>query len=137
CNGAASGSGRVVKGVAALTVTSGSIPAAGVDAVVITGTSGGNPLTVQLMLAGSGSFIGLSALWPGDTGPVTWMATNTQDGSNNMISIATSNTDTSDLTKNYACIWNSATSLTLDRPWEGSSGGNYYGWTGNLSGYGQ
>lgn len=137
CNGSASGTGTVVNGVAALTVTSGSIPAFNVDAVVITGTSGGNPLTVQLMLAGSGSFIGLSALWPGDTGPVTWMAVNTQDGNDNMIAIATGNADTADLQSNYACIWNNAGLLTLDRPWKGSTGSNYYGFIGNISGFGQ
>jgi len=137
CTGSATGSGTVVNGVAALTVTSGSIPASNVDALVITGTSGGNPLTVQLMVAGSGSSVGLSALWPGDSGSVTWMAVNTQDGSNNMISIATSNADVADLHNNYACIWNNAGSITLDHPWKGATGGNYYGFIGNLSGFGQ
>ena len=122
CSGTASGSGTVVKGVASLTVTAGSVPASGVDALTIDGTSGGNPLSVQLMLAGYGSSVGLSALWPGDSGPVTWMAVNTQDGGDNMRSFATSNTDIADLVYNYSCIWNSPTSLTLDRPWQGSTG---------------
>ena len=137
CSGSASGSGAVVNGSATFTVTAGSIPSSNVDALVITGTLGGNPLTVQLMVAGSGSSAGLSALWPGDTGPVTWMAVDTQDGSRNMIAIATSNADTSDLQSNYACIWNNANSLTLDRPWKGSTGSSYYGFIGNLAGFGQ
>ncbi len=127
----------MVNGSATLTVTSGSVPASNIDAIDITGTSGGNPLTVQLMVAGSGSSVGLSALWPGDTGNVTWMAVNTQNGAVNMISFATGNADTSDLMSNYACVWNNATSLTLDHPWKGSTGSNYYGWIGNLAGWGQ
>ncbi len=137
CTGSASGRGTVVNGVATLNVTAGSVPSYNVDALVITGTSGGNPLTAQMMVAGSGSSVNLSALWPGDTGPVTWMAVNTQDGSVNMITIATGNADTADLQNNYACIWNNANSLTLDHPWKGSSGTNYYGLFGNISGYGQ
>jgi hypothetical protein len=137
CTGVASGTGAVVNGSATLTVTGGGMPGSGVDALTINGTSGGNPFTVQLMFAGSGSSVGLSALWPGDTGPVTWMAVNTQDGSDNMRSFATGNTDMADLQNNYSCIRNSATSLTLDRPWQGNTGSNYYGWIGNLSGYGQ
>jgi hypothetical protein len=137
CTGRAMGRGTVVNGSATLTVTSGSIPGSNIDALVITGTSGGNPLTVRLMLSGFGSSVSLSALWPGDSGSVTWMAVYTSDGNNNMISIANSAADTSDQKNNYACIWNNSNSLTLDHPWKGSSGNNYYGWIGNLSGFGQ
>ena len=137
CTGIASGTGTVVNGVATLAVTGGGIPGSGADALTINGTSGGNPIAVQLMFAGSGSSAGLSALWPGDTGPVTWMAVSTQDGGDNMRSFATGNADMADLKQNYSCIWNSATSLTLDHPWHGATGSSYYGWRGNLSGYGQ
>jgi hypothetical protein len=54
-----------------------------------------------------------------------------------MISFAAANADTSDLLSNYACIWNNPGSLTLDHPWRGITGSNYYGWIGNLAGFGQ
>ena len=38
---------------------------------------------------------------------------------------------------NYSCIRNSPTSLMLDHPWQGNTGSTYYGWLGNLSGFGQ
>jgi len=65
------------------------------------------------------------------------MAVNTQNGAVNMISFAAANADTSDLLSNYACIWNNPGSLTLDHPWRGITGSNYYGWIGNLAGFGQ
>src|SRR5262249_24601554 len=88
---------------------------------------------------GSGSSASLSVLWPGDSGSVTWMAANVDPniGANALTVFATSNDDLTDLSHNYACIWNSATSITLDRPWAGATGSGYYLGTGLLAGYGQ
>jgi hypothetical protein len=46
------------------------------------------------------------------------------------------NNDDPNLKKNYACTWNSSTSITLDRAWEGANG-NYLAYNTNLAGYGQ
>jgi hypothetical protein len=68
------------------------------------------------------------------------MAVNIPDLSGNggaMTAFATGSSDTTDLSHNYDCIWNSPTSLTLDHPWAGATASNYYGYNNNLAGYGQ
>ena len=66
------------------------------------------------------------------------MASNVSGSNNNALTtIATSTSDYSDLANNYACIWNSATSITLDHPWQGAKGSNYYLYSSNLAGFGQ
>jgi len=123
-----------------MTVTAGTIPASGANTLVITGTSGGSPFTGSYLYSGTGGSVLISVLWPGDTGNVSWMAVNIPDLSGNggaMTAYATSNSDYTDLANNYACIWNSSTSLTLDHPWRGATGSTYGGYKGNLAGFGQ
>jgi hypothetical protein len=140
CTGTASGTGTVTNGSATITQAAGTFPVSGANTLVITGTLGGSSFTGSYLYTGSGSSVALSVLWPGDSGPVTWMAVNIPNLSTNsgaMTSFATGTSDYADLAHNYACIWNSATSLTLDHPWNGATGSNFYGYLGNLSGFGQ
>lgn len=140
CTGVLQGTGSVTSGAATIAAAAGSFPATGANTLVITGTLGGNPFTGSYLYSGSGASATLSVLWPGDTGNVTWMAANIPNLSTDigaMTTFATSNGDYSDLANNYACIWNSATSLTLDHPWRGNSGGGYFGYIANLAGFGQ
>ena len=135
CTGTASGTGSVTNGRAKIAATAGSFPATGADTLVITGTMGGQPFTGSYSYSGSGSSATMSVLWPGDSGTVTWMSTLSSGGF--LTTYATGNSDYTDLANNYACIWTSANSLTLDHPWKGATGSNYYGYTSNLAGYGQ
>ena len=129
----------MTNGSATITLTSVPFPATGASTLVITGTLGGSPFTGSYVYSGSGSSATLSVLWPGDTGNVTWMSVNiplsTDAGA--LTAFATGSSDYSDLANNYACIWNSATSLTLDHPWKGATGSNFYGYSSNLAGFGQ
>ena len=140
CTGVAAGSGSVTKGSAALTLLTGTFPVTGANTLVVTGTLDGNAFTGSYLYSGSGSSVTLSVLWPGDSGNVTWMAVNIPDLSTNSGAMSTFATDSSDyasLKNNHACIWNSATSLTLDHPWKGATGSSYFGYLSNLAGFGQ
>ena len=139
CAGVTSGTGVATNGSPTLYVSLGTIPSSGATTLVVTGTLGGRIFTASYNYSGSGTSATMSALWPGDSGNVTWMATNVIDGNNNnaLTAIATSNSDYSDLSNNYACIWNNATSITLDHPWQGATGSNYYLYESNLAGFGQ
>ena len=144
CTGTAMGTGSVISGSSTLTITSGTIPTSGSNAIVITGLSGGKYLSQQYTYMGTGSSITMSVLWPGDTGAVTWMTTlipgDVTAGASwtgAMTSYGTATSDEADLKFNYACMYNSPTSLTLSGPWQGSTGSGFYGKLSNLSGYGQ
>jgi hypothetical protein len=139
CAGVSTGAGTVTNGSAAVNASFGSFPASGATVLVITGTLGGSPFTGSYMYSGSGTTATLAALWPGDSGNVTWMAENINPGTdNNSLTVfASASSDYTDLANNYACIWNSPTSLTLDHPWRGANGSNYYLYTSNLAGFGQ
>ena len=139
CAGLATGGGSIGAESSMLTISSGSLPATnGGNTLVITGTMGGQPFTGSYLYSYSGgSTATLAVLWPGDSGSVTWMATATNANANNALTVfATSNNDLTDLQQNYACMWNSSTSITLDHPWAGATG-TYYLYTANLAGYGQ
>jgi hypothetical protein len=141
CGGIGTGTGTVTNGLAAFAVTSGSLTnSSGDHTLVITGTLGGNPFTGSYLYnyGGSGAAT-LAVLWPGDNGPVTWMdsTANANSQGNALTVFATSNDDLPDLKNNYACIWRSATSVTLDHAWQGATGGSYYMYPSNLSGFGQ
>lgn len=130
CIGTARGTGTIVNGSSTLTITGGS-PSG--DSISITGTLSSAPFSVNVMYSGTT----LSVLWPGDTGAVTWMSINTNNAGVNMTTYATSNADTADLQNSFNCVYNSSSSLTLDHPWPGSTGGSYFGFFGNIDGYGQ
>lgn len=138
CAGVAAGSGTVVKNSATITLRTGTFPSVGANTLVITGTLDGTPFTGSYVYMGSGTSVTLSVLWPGDSGTVTWMAVNNPpSNSAAMTTFAKDSSDYDSLKNNYACIWNSSTSLTLDHPWKGVTGSNYFGYMSNLAGYGQ
>ncbi len=141
CTGTAQGTGTVVNGSGVLTITSGTFPTSGSDGVTITGTASSVAFTGSYQTAGiGGSTIQFTALWPGDTGAVTWMSNNADVTP--MTAYGVDGNDKTDLVNSYNCIWNNSTSITLDHPWKGatSAGGvpNYWSWPSpNISGWGQ
>ena len=148
CYGVTTGTGSISSGSAALTVTSGNLAVCTVQscpgsvAIVVSDPTGQYASQATYHYTGSGTAT-LSFLWPYPySGPVTWMSTN--PGSGNLsgaygaaASFATGYSDFTDLVHNYACIQNSSTSVTLSHPWQGATGSSYYGYAGNISGYGQ
>lgn len=147
CNGSASGSATVINGSNLITSTSGSFPGGTSPNLFLTGTTGGGTsvFVQSLIYSGSGSSATLGGYWLGDSGPVTWIAGdwdgNPGSGSaKDMMTIAMSNNDLTNLKKNWACTWNSSTQITLNRPWDGPSSDSthvYRPGNGNLQGYGQ
>jgi hypothetical protein len=129
CSGVASGT---------IQVTAGSADAVGTglvqgNQIVVHGTRFGAPYTgfFAFKRNPSGS-ITMAALWPGDSGQATFVVSN-----NNFLStIATGNSDPQ-MRENWACTWNSATRITLDRPWDGptETGAHFYSYA--LAGFGQ
>jgi hypothetical protein len=87
----------------------------------------------------------LGAYWKGDSGTVSWLSGNFDayagDGQpQDMLVIATGNIDLTNMQKSWACTWNSSTSITLNRPWDGLSSDSshvYHPYNMNLAGYGQ
>lgn len=146
CPFTASGTATVVNGSASMTINSGSLPAGDdTTAIFITGTNGGVPFVQYLAYTGPlTSVASLSTYWAGDNGSVTWMAgtgvDNNASNGNTMRTFAEGNDDTANLSKSWGCIWNSGTSITLNRSWDGvstSGSHTFYGYQNNLSGYGQ
>jgi hypothetical protein len=143
CGGVHSGTGSVVSGSSAFTLLTGTLDLSASSPttymIAITGRLGGSPFTGEYLYYYSGSGpVTLAVLWPGDTGSVTWMNQPlTYTNVTYLTSIGTSTNDLADLANNFVCIWNSATSLTLDHPWPGAGGSSYYLYVGNLAGYGQ
>lgn len=101
--------------------------------IAVTGTLDGKPFTgfYEFSVKPDGSIL-MSALWPGDSGQVTWMIENNDW----MTTIGTSNNDPM-LKKNWACQWNSATQITLNRPWDGPAASNAVPYSYVLAGLGQ
>ena len=136
CAGTGSGTATVVNGSATINVIAGSFSSS--PTLILNGTLGGAPFTASYAFSGLTTTGTLAALWPGDTGTVSWMAVNVTSANNNALTvIASGNSDYSNLAVNYGCIWNSATSLTLDHPWQGTTAANYFVYSANLAGFGQ
>ena len=129
CAGIASGT---------IQVTAGSAEARGTglvqgNQIVINGTRNGAPYTGFFAFKmNPGGTITISALWPGDSGTAPFLIEN----SDALSAFATSNSDPQ-THKNYACKWNSATQITLDRPWEGPTETGVHVYSFALAGYGQ
>ncbi len=103
-----------------ITDTSVSPPYVGVYSYVTTGAG-----TAQL-----------GGVWPGGSGTFNAMSSGA-----NSYSIWTSSADTlannRALEKQWACVFNSSTSLTLNRPWDNTSGSSYHIFSSNVSGFNQ
>ena len=130
CFGATSGTGTATNGSGVLTgtgFTSGT-------RIVITGTRSGQPFTMwQYYTLNSSSQItlNLGATWQGDTGPISWMV----DNANNLLTFGQNNDDAM-LAKNWSCIKDSTSQITLNRPWTGPTG-TYGAYTANVAGISQ
>lgn len=101
--------------------------------IVISGTRNGDPYVGTFAFTQAGGIVGsLAALWPGDTGNFSYMIEN----NDNLSTIGTSNDDPQ-LTKNWSCIWNNPSQITLDRAWDGPSESNAHVYSSVLAGFGQ
>ncbi len=143
CSGTgATGTGTVTAGSATLTITSGTVPAGDGNSTILVINrcdSGTCPptaepsTTLSVPYNGSGGSVTLVALWPG-TGtavPVTWMATTSAVP---MVAMGKSANNYADLARNYNCVRNSASQLTLDRPWFATGGTGFFADSGGITG---
>ena len=132
CKVTASGTGSATNGSATLTGTGF---AAG-TMIAVTGALGGSPYTGFYSYSGTSSPLTLSVLWPGDSGSITWMITSGSYAT----WAATIGVDGNDaqLAKNWVCMLDSDTQITLQRAWDGpgTTTSNHI-YSGNLSGFGQ
>ncbi|HEY4365572.1 MAG TPA: hypothetical protein VGN17_31715 [Bryobacteraceae bacterium] len=138
CNGTATGNAAMTNGSNIVTILTGMIPSGTTD-LFLTGTAGGGTKVFVQSIAYTGGVLGAS--WLGDSGTVTWMSGAIDgypgDGApQDMMTIAASNDDLTNLGKNWACVWNNSSSITLNRNWDGPTG-SYYAYNGNLAGFGQ
>jgi hypothetical protein len=129
CFGIASGTMSVVNGSAA-GMGSGFLPG---NKIVISGTMNGLPYTgfFQFTVNTDGT-ITMAALWPGDSGTAAFVIEN----NDYLTAIATSNNDPQ-MTRNWACTWNSPSQITLNRAWDGPTEGGAYAYSYVLAGFGQ
>jgi hypothetical protein len=125
CNIAASGTLTVTSGSAVATDSGGNFinPNANNNGrrLIIHGTmnSGAAPyITFFSYQFNSSSSITLNGLWPGDSGSFTYVIENTGYPT----TIGASQADHAGLQQIWACTWNSASQITLDRPWTGATG---------------
>lgn len=129
CFGTGSGTIQMTAGSADATGT-GLTPG---NQLVIHGTRNGEPYTgffsYQLKPGGS---VQLGALWPGDSGTATFLIENAD-----LMSAFAINNDDPQMHKNFACTWNSATQITLDRPWDGPTETGVHVYSYGLAGFGQ
>ena len=129
CYGIASGMVTVANGSATITGT-GLVDG---NKIVITGTRQGSTYVGILRFTQSGGTSGiLAALWPGDSGTFPYVIEN----NDNLSTIGTS-PDDAQLSKNWACTWNSPSAVTLNRPWDGPSEENAVLFSYVLAGFGQ
>ena len=132
CRGADTGTIRVTNGSSTATIMSGSL-AAGRIRVVITDTIT-NPIYVGGFeysgSGGGGAPIQLGGIWPGASGTFNFMSETANSTGYTLSGIWTDNSDdlahNRALEKPWACKYNSPTSLTLNRPWDGPTGSAYY-----------
>lgn len=141
-NGSATGTGTGLPsslclgtGVQTVTVTNGS--------AVATATSGTFPSDTGIVsikgIQVEAHFIDSTHLqmavpWSGTNGSFTSMTRGWGNGANELGTWGSHLADPN-LKKNYICVYNDTTSITLDRPWEGANG-TYYNYNGILAGYG-
>ncbi len=129
CFGIASGAMSVVNGSPTGT-GSGFVPG---NKIVINGTMNGSPYTGFFRFSiNTDGTITMAALWPGDSGTATFVIENNDF----LTTIATGNNDP-EATRNWACTWNSASQITLNRPWDGPTETGAYPYSYVLAGFGQ
>ena len=128
----------VANGTGVATANSAVISGAGFQAggeILITGSRFGQPYTgVFEFHVNSPGQITLSVLWPGDTGPISWMVD--AEGTIGPVTIATDNITDPRFGQIWTCRWDSASQITLNRPWVGSGTESVYFFRYNLVGRG-
>jgi hypothetical protein len=127
CAGVASGTGAATSGSGIVTGT-GLISG---TRIAITGTRNGAPFTQWASYTlNSDSRITLnhSAAWQGDTGSIAWMIDSAMSAL-----VFGQTADDATMSENWSCIRNSATQITLNRPWDGPSG-THFSYTSNVAG---
>jgi hypothetical protein len=113
CYGIAGGTVTVVNGSASITGT-GLVDG---NKINITGTRQGSTYVGVFRFTQSGGNSGtIGALWPGDSGTFPYLIEN-----NDAMSTIGTDSDDPQLSKNWACTWNSSSQITLSRPWDGPS----------------
>ncbi len=126
----------IASGTIQLTAGSGIATGTGLvqgNQIVVHGTRNGAPFTGFYSFGmRNGGSIQMGALWPGDSGSATFLIQNTDF----LSAFATSNDDPQ-MHKNFACTWNSATQITLDRPWDGPTETGVHVYSYALAGFGQ
>jgi len=130
CLRTASGTGFVTTNSAVFS-SSSPIPAMPGGQIFLTGTRGGSPYAAGFEFRGSGDTVTLAVLWPGDSGGVRWLTVSDQN-----ITTITPNRADARFGLAWACTFNSPTSLTLSRPWDGPTGSAFL-YRANLVGRGQ
>ena len=151
CNGVSTGTITVTNGSAAFTQVSGTLSAT--QRIWINGTQSGGASrytgAFEFSITGGTNPTQtgfLAGLWIGDSGTYSFMTEAVSSSLNTgMTTIGIDNTDdaihNAMLSKNWACIYNSPTSLTLNRPWDDTSsslgGGPYYIFSYVVVGYHQ
>lgn len=127
--GVASGTATVTNGSATVNVTSGTL--INNANIIVLSNAAGTVKQFSYHQWQSGSQTILNQLWQGASGTVNW----TQQNADVYTAFGVDNSSTT-LQKQYAPTWSSATTITLDRPWQDGPG-NYTGTWGSQSGYGQ
>ncbi len=113
-----------VAGTGTITVTNGSTSAVGTGfaqnqkIVILAVRNGVHFVFYSLFTANNPNSITLSTPFDGDSGTYSYQIESDQ----NFLSFATSINDEVNLNTFYACQWVSATTITLDRPWQGTTG---------------
>ncbi len=131
CPRIAGGTATVVNGNGVLTILAGTLAQG--PKIVILGTLNGQPYTPSMQFTGLGASTTLSGLWAGDSGTVSWQVES--DDSSTVISNQTT-LSAANPGALVTCTFNSSTSLSLSRPWTGTTGIAYMD-RGGLTGRGQ
>jgi hypothetical protein len=85
----------------------------------------------------TGATVNLAGYWPGTSGTFTYMTENTGMFSAIWYQNTDSYADNEALKKSWACIYNSPTSITLNRPWDSATQSNYYSYSYAVMGWAQ
>jgi hypothetical protein len=134
CPYVANGTGTATASAA---VISGSGFQAG-EKIFITGTQFGQPFTGGFEFRADSPYqITLSVLWPGDSGPISWMIQANEPGQPTYATIATDNVNDARFGQVWACRWDNPSQITLNRPWVGQGTETVSFWRDYLVGRGQ
>jgi len=127
-----SGTATATNNSGQLTILTGTVPSSGSAKILVFGTRSGQYYAMSTGYSGTGPTL-LGGLWPGDTDTVYWR---TEADDNNVVISEAAVPNASTPMYLVACDYVSPTSLTLFRPYPGTSG-NRWRSRSNVLGYGQ